>query len=67
LIDQLEKTRKKFKKKLRHEADPEMDFVFWSKFEKVVEPKSWGAKLWAPALLMIILGLVALSALQQTS
>lgn len=65
MIDQLEKARKKMKKKLHHEADPEMDFTFWSRFEKEVESKTLGAKLWAPVLLLLILGLVLLSASQQ--
>lgn len=64
-MDQLEKQRKKIKRKLYYEADPEMDFIFWSRFEKEIESKTWGAKLWAPALLIGILALVILSASQQ--
>lgn len=67
MIEQLEKERKKIKAKLRYDADPEMDFIFWSRYEKEVASKTWGAKLWAPLLLLGLLGLVALSAFLQPS
>lgn len=65
MIESYQQEKKKLKRKLKHESDPEMDFVFWSHFEKEVTPKGRGAKLWAPLLLLGLLALVALSAYQQ--
>lgn len=54
--------RSKLQKSLSSVFDYEIDFIFWSRFEKECEAKSLCAKWWAPALLGALFSLIFLSA-----
>lgn len=57
-----QKLRSLAKRVFHQDVDPEMDFIFWSRFEKECRAKSPAAKWWAPVLLFLFLALVILSA-----
>lgn len=57
-----QKLKNQAKAVLWQDFDQEMDFVFWSRFDKECQPKSVAAKWWAPVLLFLFVSLIALSA-----